>query len=472
MKKLPAIPASLFVLIGVISAICVISDSGCANIIPPQGGFRDSLPPVLLKVSPPDSTKNFTKNEITFTFDEFVDLDNIYQNMLVTPVPKTPPNVESKLRTITVKLKDSLEPNTTYTINFGNGIKDVNEGNVLKNLTYIFSTGHTFDSLTLAGKVILAETGKIDTNFVVMLHKRGEDSALVNDRPRYVTRLDGQGNFLFHNLPAGTFYLYALKSNGGYTYSGKEVFAFADKPVDTRNANDSITLYAFEEKETRPIVTGQPNIRPTAGKITDKRLKIITNLVNGQLDLLNDLVISFDLPIKNLDTSKIHFSRDTSFIPLSGYQIITDSTRKKLTVKYNWKENTQYNIIAEKDFGEDTVGKKLLKTDTITFRTKRLSDYGSLKLRFKNFDASKNPVLQFVQGDVLMRSVPLTSAELNLPLILPGDYDLRILFDRNKNGKWDTGEFFGKHLQPEIVMPVSRRITIKANWDNEFDIAL
>jgi hypothetical protein len=61
---------------------------------------------------------------------------------------------------------------------------------------------------------------------------------------------------------------------------------------------------------------------------------------------------------------------------------------------------------------------------------------------------------------------------VNQSVFVPGDYDLRILYDRNKNGKWDAGEFFGKHLQPEIVKPVSRRINVKANWENEFDIAL
>jgi len=181
--------------------INLISGTGCANIIPPQGGPRDSIPPVLLKVTPGDSTRNFTGNKITFTFDEFIELQDIQGNLNVSPSPKINPVVDYKLNTVTVKLKDSLESNTTYSINFGNAIKDFNEGNPAKGLTYTFSTGKYIDSLELSGKVILAENGKIDTTLMIMLHTNPDDSAVVKDRPRYIVKLDGSGNFIFKNLP-------------------------------------------------------------------------------------------------------------------------------------------------------------------------------------------------------------------------------------------------------------------------------
>jgi hypothetical protein len=87
-------------------------------------------------------------------------------------------------------------------------------------------------------------------------------------------------------------------------------------------------------------------------------------------------------------------------------------------------------------------------------------------------DLSVNPVLQFLSGNELKKSIPLLSAIITEPLFLPGDYELRLLYDPNKNGKWDPGEFFGKHLQPELVKPIERRITIKPNFSNEFEIAL
>ena len=175
-----------------------------------------------------------------------------------------------------------------------------------------------------------------------------------------------------------------------------------------------------------------------------------------------------------MDTTLIHFSSDTTFTPITNYRINEDTTQKKLTFEYNWKENTAYNIIFEKDFAEDTLGNKLLKTDTLTFKTKKLSDYGSLVIRFKDLDLSQNPVLQFVQNNSVVKSVPLSSSELRESIFLPGDYQLRILYDRNNNGKWDPGDFYGNHLQPEIVIPIKSRpkISVKPNWDNEFDIAL
>lgn len=452
---------------------------GCANILPPLGGYRDSLPPVLVKASPPDSSKNFKETRITLTFDEFVTLDNILQNLIVSPVPKTEPLVESHLRTVTIRLKDTLQPNTTYTLNFGRAIKDVNEGNISKNLTYIFSTGPHFDSLSLSGKVILAETGKPDSTLIVMLHQHGEDSAVVNEKPRYLARLDSSGNFTFRNLPYGTFYLYALDDQGGgHRYlSEKQKFAFADTPVVMQEMNKPVTLYAFSEEEKPSAgssgTTPQIGLKQKGGS-AEKRFRMQTNLTNGQLDLLNNLTIGFEQPLKNLDTSMIHFSRDSSYIPITGYQVSMDTSKKKLTLQYKWEENTFYHVIAEKSFAEDTLGRGLLKTDTISFKTKKLSDYGSLIIRFRNLDLTENPVLLFVQNNSVVKSIPLSSATLNQSVFLPGDYELRILHDRNKNGKWDTGQFFGKHIQPEIVEPVRSRpkLTVKPNWDNEFDIQM
>ncbi|HET9432089.1 MAG TPA: Ig-like domain-containing protein, partial [Chitinophagaceae bacterium] len=156
----------------------IISGPGCANIVPPSGGPKDSLPPLLRKAEPGDSTLNFTGTRLSFTFDEYVEIQNIQQELLVSPTPRNTPVVNWRLNTVTVRLRDSLEPNTTYTLNFGNAIKDLNEGNVLKDFSYTFSTGSYLDSLKLRGNVVLAETGKTDTTMIVMLHSNGADSAV------------------------------------------------------------------------------------------------------------------------------------------------------------------------------------------------------------------------------------------------------------------------------------------------------
>src|SRR6267378_1778869 len=94
--------------------IGAIGHSGCANIVPPTGGPRDTIPPRLIFVTPGDSTKHFTGNKIVFNFDEYIDPKDIRTELIVSPVPKTDPIVDSKLKVLTVKIKDTLEPNTTY----------------------------------------------------------------------------------------------------------------------------------------------------------------------------------------------------------------------------------------------------------------------------------------------------------------------------------------------------------------------
>jgi len=469
----------LFSLIVLFAIQQIVVLSGCANIVPPAGGPRDSIPPLLLKAEPGDSSLNFKGNKITFTFDEFVDVQNVSENLLVSPLPQSLPNVDYKLKTVTVKLRDSLEANTTYSINFGSSIKDFTEGNPLKDFTYTFSTGSYIDSLELSGKVILAETGKTDSTLIVMLHTNGEDSAVVNEKPKYIAKLDNKGNFTFKNLPSKTFHVYALKDEGGSRryFGEKQLFAFADKPVIIHGKNDPVVLYAFSSKpapvQAPPPATGITLGKKNAAGTADKRLKFQTNLVNGQQDLLSDFILTFETPLRSFDSAKINLYTDSSFNPVKDYHFIKDSTDRKLVLSQTWRENTLYHIILDKEFAEDSTGKKLLKNDTVSFKTKKTSDYGSLRIKFKNLDMSKNPVLIFlIGGETIHKSFPLTGTDFSKPMFFPSEYDLRILYDKNKNGVWDPGQFFGKRVQPEIVVPIERKVSVKPAWQNEFEIAL
>jgi hypothetical protein len=461
-----------FLVIFLITKIVVLP--GCANMIPPTGGDRDSLPPLLLKVTPPDSSKGFNTKTITFTFDEYIDQpQDIFKNLIVSPNYSTPPVVESKLRTLTIRIKDTLEPNTTYYYNFGDAIKDINEGNVLHDFSYIFTTGNTFDTLQLSGKVILAETGGIDSTLIVMLYRSSEDSALTRENPRYITKVDGKGNFRFQYLPGGTFYLYAIKDEGGpKRYFGKSLFAFADSAVEIKPGAAPVTLYAFEEEKDQPpsTINFTGGNRPGA-KPDERRLRFSTNLSGNIQDLLGSFNLNFEQPLRNFDSTKLQLSTDSAFNPMpASWQM--DSLKKKLILKINWKENTLYHLILDKDFADDSSGRKLLKTDTISFTTRKQADYGSLKISFTNIDLSKNPVLQFSQGGQVIKTFPLSSTELNQPLFNPGEYELSILYDANKNGHWDTGKFFEGRRQPELVKPLNKKITVRSNWDNEFEITL
>ncbi|WP_127132991.1 Ig-like domain-containing domain [Pseudoflavitalea rhizosphaerae] len=466
---------NLFVAALVVFAIAVsmVSSPGCANIAPPTGGPRDSLPPRLVRALPGDSTRNFNSKKIVFEFDEYVQVDNVQENLLVSPTPKINPTVTNKLRTITVTIKDTLEPNTTYAFDFGNALKDINEGNVFKNFTYVFTTGTTLDSLTVSGNVIIAETGMPDSTLIVILHNNLDDSAVIKDRPRYVARLDNEGKFTFNHLPPGTFNIYALKDEGGQRkyMSNAQLFGFADKPINTTDPGD-ITLYAYLEKDTAAPQKTPPAKQPAKTDPKDKRLKFDVNASGGSFDLLDTLKITFrEAPVQSYDSTKLVLANEENE-PLEGYTIVRDTSNKFVSIYYPWTENTAYKMLFYPGFATDTLGKELLKADTLAFRTKKNSEYGLVRLRFINLDLTKNPVLLFVQNNAVKYSYPFTSRDFYAKLFQPGEYDIRILFDDNKNGIYDPGEFFGKHIQPEKVISVPRKVTVKANWDNEIDITL
>jgi len=186
--------------------------------------------------------------------------------------------------------------------------------------------------------------------------------------------------------------------------------------------------------------------------------------------LLTPLSINFQVPLKNFDSSKIKLT-DTLFKPVQGVGISIDTTFKKITVSTQWTEDTHYKLVISPDFAIDTSGDKLEKPDTISFKTKKSTDYGSIKLNFTNLEKIAHPVLQFVQNNVVVDSFKLTSRTFSAKLFNPGEYELRILNDENENGKWDPGNFHLKK-QPEKAIAIPRKISIRKNWDNETDIQL
>ena len=452
--------------------------SSCANIIPPEGGPKDTIPPVLIKAVPVDSALNFNTNRITLTFNEYVLLDNNWsQNVIVSPNPVNMPFLESKLQIVTVKLKDSLQPNTTYSINFGNSIKDVNENNVYKQFTYVFSTGNSLDKGKIKGNVQIAETGEIDSALIVVLQKNLDDSAVRKIRPVYYTTINGKGNFTFSWLAAGVYNLFVLPNDYTKKYDDStKVFAFLNEPLTVDStAYPEVKLYAYQQyKKGESNLAGSSNAPLPLDKKkktdTSIHIKYTTNLEGSKQDLLGKLEISLLNKIASFDAAKIILT-DTNYNAVKEYSILADSSLQKITLSYLWKEEKSFKLIIRKDVFSDSAGNHLPKDDTLSFVTKAEKEYGSLRLRFINIDLSKNPLLQVLQGSSIIDSIPLTGAEVYRKLYKPGEYELRILNDENKNGMWDAGNYLLKK-QPEISISIPRKLTIKANWDNEVNINL
>ena len=441
--------------------------SSCGQIGMPTGGVRDSIAPVLISASPEQNTTNFTANKVTLTFDEYVEVQEIQKNVLISPYQKKNPSINYNLKTITIKFKDTLLPNTTYSIDFGNAIKDVNEGNVYKNFTYLFSTGPVIDSFTLKGKVEMAETGKVDSNMIVLLYRNAADSSIRKNKPDYVARLQADGSFTFKNLPGDKFKIYALKDEDGTkNYSRpNEAFAFIDgnKDINIGAENAAVNLFAFQaEKE---------NVFKPKGKIVfEKKLRYSINQVSAQQELTAPLLLTFNNPLQEADLSKIVLT-DTSFVVQPQAKFSIDSTRKEISLNNQWQAGMPYYLIFDKDALTDSAGNKLSKSDSLAFTVKDAEDYGNLTLHFTNLDTSLFPRLILLQGDKVILSEVIRSNTITKTLLSPGDYEIRILLDANNNGVWDKGDYTTL-LQPEKTINFLKKLTIRANWDNELDVDL
>jgi len=450
--------------------IMMFVECGCANMIPPGGGPIDSIPPVMVRSTPKDSALNVISNKIELNFNEFIELKNPADEILVSPYPVKQPLITGNLRTVSVKWKDSLLANTTYTIDFGRSVADINEGNILNNYKYIFSTGNHIDSNRLSGRVIMAETGKADSTVWALLYTKEDDSTVAKETPLYVARVDGKGFFEFINLPSGQFYLYALKdADGNKKYNQSiESFAFIEKKLTLPQDSVSQTLYAFAtEKEKKRDATSTK-----ADNKQNDKLVYQTNIQQDALDLSDTLSLFFKEKLTFLDKSSLSVYQDS--MPASGgVKAEYDSLSQRLLFFYNWLPGENYRLILPKGFARDSSSRTTAKNDTLRFRVKSEKEYGSVRFRFKNLDLSSNPRLLIYENESVAFSFPLTKDEFFVKLFKPGSYQSAILYDLNGNGIWDPGDYFSKpRKQPEIVQAIDAPVSVKANWDNEMDIEL
>jgi uncharacterized protein (DUF2141 family) len=453
--------------------LAVLASLRCGQPVPPTGGPRDSLPPLLTGANPADSSVNVNGKRITLQFDEYINLDNPFEKITYSPVPEIAPQVEAKLKTLTIRLKDSLEPNTTYSIDFGEAIQDINENNKLKDFRYVFSTGPKIDSGLVRGRVFLAETGKTDSTLIMVLHKSGVDSAVAKQRPRYVARVNRNGDFVFRYLAPGDYAIFALKDiDGQKRYDQKsELIGFMEKRV-VADQPEAVTLYAFSEEAepTPPPPAGPVGIPGVQKNKDDKRLRYTASLDGNKIDILGDFTFTFENKLATFDSAKLIFT-DEQFNPIRNYTLMQDSTRRKLTVQHTWIPDKKYKFIIQREFAKDTAGNFVAPTDTLDVQAKSESEYGGLTIRVRNLDTTAGPVLQLYQNEKLELSIPLRAERQSVRLMKPAEYEVRVLYDRNRNGRWDTGNYWEKR-QPEKVVARQQNMNIRANWDNEMEIDL
>ncbi len=200
----------------------------------PSGGPRDKTPPVVVKSIPVNGVRNFTGKKLIITFNEFVVLEKINDKFMVSPPMSKKPRILIKGKSLDVEFIDKLKDSTTYTLNFLDAIRDLNEGNILDNFQFVFSTGKVIDSLSVAGKVFTALNLDVPENTLVLLYRNLADSAVKKQLPDYISRVDKNGAFRINNIRGGKYRLYALKDiDNSKNYNlREEEFGFLDNPVE------------------------------------------------------------------------------------------------------------------------------------------------------------------------------------------------------------------------------------------------
>ncbi|MBP5318900.1 MAG: Ig-like domain-containing protein [Paludibacteraceae bacterium] len=213
---------------------CALLLCQCANRgSGPQGGPKDETPPSVVKSSPKNGTTGFKGTSITIDFNENISIDNPMQNVVVSPPQESRPSVKAIGRKAVVSFQDTLLPETSYSINFGNSIVDYTEGNALKNYRFLFSTGNTLDSLLIQGKVVDAMTLEPVERITVGIYASETDSTFATTAFDRIGVTDKEGRFTIDGIREGTYSLYAIQDMQGvfhYAQAGAYV-AFSDSTV-------------------------------------------------------------------------------------------------------------------------------------------------------------------------------------------------------------------------------------------------
>ncbi|MFB5945528.1 Ig-like domain-containing protein [Albibacterium profundi] len=511
--------------------------TGCASIQQPTGGPKDSIPPNVISETPKNLTRNFTTREIVIEFDEYIKLNNQFQEFSISPDLDEAPEYKIKKKSLIITLPDTLAENTTYSINFGEGLVDFNESNPLVNYRYVFSTGDEIDSLSISGTVINSISLEPETDINVLLIPVSQDSIFGKRKANIFTKTDSSGNFTLQNLSETAYRIYALKEEASdriYNNPGeliafqqdsiyldrnitgiklktfKEIpkdFRVLDRKIESSGRimfvfnkslkNPSLTILDDNELNTNKIAKFTPTrdsayiwlpilefdsvnveiadenialdtitLRRNQNDEYDRSITITDNLSNQRVDQVRNVIFTGSAPIQSADLSKITLIEDTT--AQTNFQLSLDNENmRKAYLRYRWKPKRTYILELQEGafigrFGE------LSKAGQRKFTFDDSGNYGDIVLDIKLPDSNnyiveviKEDKSQVIKADVINRSQKITYKQL------PGqNYTVRVVYDENKNNKWDTGNLETK-TQPEELWYWNKIITVRPNWEQE-----
>ena len=517
--------------------------AGCASIQQPQGGPRDLTPPKVIKMEPENETVNFSAEKVVIEFDEYFRLQNEFKEFSISPELDRPPVLKTKQRSLEITFPDTLEQNTTYTMNFGNAIVDVNESNITKNLSYVFATGPELDSLSISGRVTNSLTGQPELDALAFIYPIERDTLLGKGKPSIYITTDSSGNYSLKNLRKGTYRLYALKEKNGdkiYQQNLDEIAFLKDSIVLTDKNLDSMNLKLFKEnasvmrvldkklnqdgsisiainqKLTSPeVVVLEPSnldvgkkikwsknndslkvwlteltfdstkialreegkllqtIMLTRGK-KDTYTRTLTPTYNTEGKLLppgRHLKLTFNFPIESSDISKITLLEDS--VDRQNFTLEKDSTDLlSYYVKYPWKQKNIYDLAFQEGAFTGIFNTKNKAFDK-SFELASKDEYGTLKVAITTPDKDKAYVLEIVnENKAVVNTIPVSQdTTVSFNNYKEGKYFIRVIYDTNKNGMWDTGNVTLR-AQPEKIYNEPKELSIRANWERNETITI
>lgn len=341
--------------ITVFSIFLILLLWSCANQTTPTGGPKDERPPKLLKSIPHHKQKNYKDNTIQLTFDEFVNLNNAKDEILISPIISEEPTFKVKKNIVTITSPKGWEENTTYSISFREGIRDITENNPPVNLKLAFSTGSLIDSMMIKGRTKLALRTKIPEKITIALYQ-ADTFNIFEHTPNYFTFNNDKGQFSLENIKDGKYYLYAFedKNKNLKVESRTEKFGFLANPINLQGPVDSLTVplvnldmrplslnsirnnglftrLKFNKYVTDFTVTSSGSIRTTNVFGTDQTEVVIYNPKNI-IDSVEFSLSAIDSIGLKIDTTFFIKELPQSFIP-------DDFTVKQSPIKYDVETN-------------------------------------------------------------------------------------------------------------------------------------
>ena len=266
-------------------SLAAVALFGCAKMSSPTGGPKDTEPPVPLRSSPVNYSTNFKGKKFIVEFNEFIDLKNVSQELLVSPPVPNRPKVVMRGKKMVVRINNELADSTTYNFNFFNSVTDLNEGNILENFQFEFSTGDTFDSTYCGGQITDAFTGKPLKDVKILLYRQFADSTPRTQKPECIGRTNADGYFIVPNMKAEPYYVFALQdmNNNNLFDLPTESIAFCDSTIQPSftpvTMYDTITLIERISRDRKDTV-----FRDSISAYT----VMVTTLDNMQLNLFTE----------------------------------------------------------------------------------------------------------------------------------------------------------------------------------------